>query len=83
MFTIDEGIPVPPRASRSPGESKYPFVHMEVGDSFLVPVDAANGDTTTKARGRIAQACTKASKRYDVKFIARAVSGGVRVWRSE
>lgn len=83
MFEIEEGIPVPPRANRPAGESKYPFVHMEVGDSFLVPVDSTTGDTTTKARGRVVQACTKASKRYDVKFIARVVSGGVRVWRSQ
>ncbi len=82
MFKIEEGIPLPPRASRGPGESKYPFVDMDIGDSFLVVANTKEGETVEKVRNRMTQACNKASKRYDVKFAARVTADGVRVWRT-
>ena len=56
-------------------DSKYPFKDMEVGQSFFVSGTTTAGKETIYAYnyGR------KAGKR----FSARAVDGGVRIWRVE
>ncbi|MEE9532689.1 MAG: hypothetical protein V3W52_17055 [Syntrophobacteria bacterium] len=68
MYKIDKKIP-------APGSSKdYPFEKLEVGHSFLVPVeesqDARNAAHTFK-------------KATGWNFKTKSVEGGVRVWRIE
>lgn len=71
MFNIESGVPVPPKGvfGRS---SKYPWQLMDVDDSFMVEKGNLKSLRTT-AYG--------AGKRMGLKFTARAVEGGVRVWR--
>lgn len=38
-YEILKDIPMPGRRSVGGRESKYPFADMEVGDSFIVPVE--------------------------------------------
>lgn len=73
MIEIQSGIPVP-EINRNPKErnSKYPWHSMNVGDSFFV------ADLTSKG---FAGTVYSAGKRSGKKFIARAVDGGVRIWR--
>ena len=53
-------------------ERKYPLDIMEVGDSFLVPLEK---------RASAASMCSKYRKASGKKFITRKVEGGFRVWR--
>lgn len=84
MFTIEKGIPVPVRAPKV----DYPLANLEVGDSFLVPVDYTTGTPEAKATaGKVARsvnsAVTAANKKSEgSKFAARKVEGGIRVWRT-
>ncbi len=68
---IEKNIPVP-RAYAA--REKYPFHQMEIGDSFVVPVD----------RGVAASvACSWYKKKHGMKFVTRKTKDGkfVRVWR--
>jgi len=68
MFKVEKGIPVPPV------KNKYPWLQMEVGDSFFVP-----GVTCKEFRTQP----SSAGRRYGRKYASRSVDGGVRVWRVE
>lgn len=76
-YVIEKGIPIPKTNSgRSKGESKYPFLKMDVGDSVFVKETRAN----------VVGAYTRTLKQRNnstFKFICRTVEGGVRVWRIE
>lgn len=67
-FKIEKSVPKPAPIRRR----KYPWLEMEIGDSFLVP-----GGRTE----RLANSAHGAGKRYGRKFSTRSVEGGVRVWR--
>ena len=83
MFAIEKGIPVPVRAPKV----AYPLAEMEVGDSFLVPVDFTTDTPEAKAVAKatarsVNSAVTAATKKSEgSKFAARKVEGGIRVWR--
>ena len=72
-YKIEKNIPVP-CASNKGGLLKYPWPEMEVGDHIFVP-GKKTGDIMAASRGW--------SKRNAPgwKFTARAVDGGVRIWR--
>jgi hypothetical protein len=84
MFTIEKGIPVPVRAPKV----EYPLASLEVGDSFLVPVDFVTDTLEAKAGASktvrtVASAAAVANKKdAGSKFAARKVVGGMRVWRT-
>lgn len=64
---IDKNIPVPFHAT------KYPWMEMEVSDSFLLPAGKE------KTAGSFA---TQANKRYAPrKFVVRKTEEGYRCWR--
>jgi hypothetical protein len=50
----------------------YPYGEMDVGDSFVVPLEA---------RQKVMNANTRAWKRLGRKFVARTEGDVVRVWR--
>lgn len=69
---IDKDIPVPDvRISGRPG--KYPWLKMEVGDSFL----------EEKIRYASVYRAARIASKNGRKFRAKEVEGGVRVWRVE
>ena len=78
MIKIDKGIPVPPRMPRG-ARSKYPFLGMEVGDSFFVP--------GIKPRQISPRSCSARLRAEGAKFATRSVTengvDGTRVWRVE
>jgi hypothetical protein len=51
----------------------YPYEDMEVGDSFVVPLDA---------RAKVLNANYRAGKRLGRYFAARTEGDHVRVWRT-
>ena len=73
IFVIHANVPVPkPR----PKYSCYPFVEMEIGDSFHVPRDP-DGSLPDRVFLRVYQP----NRRTNGPFTARKVDDGVRVWR--
>jgi hypothetical protein len=65
---IEENIPMPePRKT-------WPFKDMDVGHSVFF-----QGETTQGKAGMAARAYAQVSRK---KFSARAVDGGVRIWRT-
>lgn len=71
---IEKGIPVPESNSCIGRNRIYPWVEMEVGDSFVYPQG--------KAKNRAWAAAYAASKRYGKKFTARTMEdGSYRIWR--
>jgi len=72
VFVIEKNIELPPkRHARGPGRACiYPFAHMQVGDSFV-----------TDRKGAV-QAARSWGKRREIKFSARKVQGGTRIWRT-
>ena len=70
---IDKNVPMP----QPKNVVVYPYEDMEVGDSFVV-----NGDS----RYLLATVCNrngKYAKKLGMRFTAKKVEGGVRVWRLE
>lgn len=77
-FEIEHDIPIPSpiREGKPP---VYPWRKMEIGDSFLVPLDSYS----RKAHSRLSTALSQAGRRSGRKFCTRRVEGGIRVWRIE
>lgn len=72
-FPVESDIPVPKRMRAG---SKYPFVKLEVGDSFFVPKESQRAKIVRNAADDYA-------KRHGVKFRVLQVEGGCRCWRVE
>lgn len=70
MYEIEKGIPAP--------RSKYPFDHMEVGDSFLISCEP---EEAPRCQRRISGTISRLKKNRSRYFVTRKVEGGVRVWR--
>ena len=73
MYEIERGIEMPVVKTKA----KYPFRDLAVGDSFFVP------DGEVASSKRMHSTAYNYGKRYGMKFVARRVEGGVRVWRQE
>lgn len=71
-ITIDKNVPMPNRWSNSGRKPIYPWLTMEVGDSFLMP------DHVKRPMEHV----SKASRRYAPRrFASRTTPEGTRIWR--
>lgn len=71
MYEIDKELfEIPPTAH----ERKYPFVFMEIGQSFFIPC-------VPEAIALMQSRIYSASKGTGRKFSVRKTDGGVRCWR--
>lgn len=70
MIEIDKDIPVPEQKPGG-GARKYPWLEMDVGDSFIFPDKRANAHANA----------WHASIRYGRKFSVRRTPEGLRIWR--
>lgn len=80
-YVIEKGVPIP--ESLSGGKTKkYPFLELEVGDSFLIEF---NGQTPTALQNKIVNNFSNYSRYHGTKYTSRIKrdEGGVRVWRIE
>ena len=73
MYEIERGVEMPVMKVKA----KYPFKDLAVGDSFFVP------DADGLSGRRMHSTAYNYGKRYGMKFVARRVEGGMRVWRQE
>jgi hypothetical protein len=83
-YVIEKGVPLPAPttgAGRKPGETKYPFRQLEVGDSVFFSTPKK------KDSNAVRRAAYTLGKKLGRKFAARRQtngdSEGVRVWRTE
>ena len=77
MFEVEKGIPIP-RGIRA-RRFDFPLSNMDIGDSFLVPLEDGNEKSVSSVR----QALYNARKREaaDLKLITTVTPDGLRVWR--
>lgn len=78
MFTVDKNVSLP-LDTRGPGRAPmYPWLDMEVGDSFFVP-------ESIQLPNAVSRAAYIFGKRHGLKFTRRSVQEvgvkGVRIWR--
>ena len=74
-FKIEKGVPIPkvPYGAKKKPE-KYPFLSMDVGDSFFIPGMESKIVTAYISSWRRRVGNSK-------KFSVRTMDGGIRVWR--
>jgi len=73
MFEIEKGMEIPSRKGGGGRPSKYPWLDMEIGDSFFVPAETMPPCGKIIPPGRV----------QPRRFSQRKVTGGIRVWRVE
>ena len=74
MYKIEKGVPF----IKGKKKTEYPWIKMEAGDSFFVPLGDKN---RTEVRTRIQSAAAWAGARNKMKFSIRNENDGFRVWR--
>ena len=72
VVTVEKNIDMPVMRVTA---SKYPYDEMEVGDSFMVTSERVSMINTMCGVNK------KKGVELGMKFIAKRVEGGVRVWR--
>ena len=83
-FIIDKDVPFPEDTRSS---AKYPFQHMEVGDSIFLTLK--EGDNAKRMNNRLSQATRTYGKKQtpECHFILRYrlenEISGVRIWRKD
>ena len=77
-FKIERGVKMPPRLAR---QTKYPWVGMKPGESFIVRPN--EGESLHALQNRVSSATRYTIKRNLGKFATRQMDGGVRIWRIE
>ncbi len=83
---IEKNIPIPSSVTRKDtGRSKYPFLEMEVNDSFLITVESLNKKQIENARVAILSAARRLKQQGKLEkrlvFISKVLPEGIRVWR--
>ena len=85
-YAIDKNIPIPTSSQGTATDTKYPFLDMQVGDSFALPVDPNTNLNFICVARRLSNAVYIHSKRYKngTKFTVRTdrFKKEIRVWRS-
>ena len=88
QFIVESGIPLPPRTYGRGRDYKYPFPHMQAGDSFEVPLASytprSGRSTLKKLQTSLANVARGYASRNNpsAKFAIRKTSDTtVRVWR--
>lgn len=78
MYEIEKGIDYPENWCAR----KYPFAEMEIGDSFLVPIEEIKNRSAEYVRNSILGSARQ-KRMPGKKFRTRKLEEGIRVWRIE
>ena len=89
MYKVEKNVPLMPITRNGTAEHKYPFLQMNVGDMFSVPVDPATALGYVRVRARVSTAVWQHMKRNQVNgnavmcFTTRSDKSHncIRVWR--
>lgn len=71
-YKIEKNVPPPNGVKLGASRSKYPFMTMKVGDSFLA---------SDRRPSQVSAAWAPLVKKHGMRFVSRSEAGGVRVWR--
>lgn len=78
-FIVENDVPMQIQGrGRQPSPLKFPFLRMEIGDSFLIPCDINDKKAVDSWRRKVLTAKKRVS---DMKFATAIMSDGLRVWR--
>ena len=83
-FIIDKNVPFPEDTRSS---AKYPFQHMDVGDSLFLPLK--EGDNAKRMKNRLSQATRTYGKKqtperhFILRYRLENEISGVRIWRKD
>ena len=83
-FIIDKNVPFPEDTRSS---AKYPFQHMDVGDSLFLPLK--EGDNAKRMKNRLSQATRTYGKKqtperhFILRYRLEDEISGVRIWRKD
>ena len=83
-FIIDKNVPFPEDTRSS---AKYPFQHMDVGDSLFLPLK--EGDNAKRMKNRLSQATRTFGKKqtperhFILRYRLEDEISGVRIWRKD
>lgn len=69
---IEKNIPMPLQVRGAP--RKYPFYDMDVGDSVFFPSVSSTASNEYRA-------AINAGRNHGMRFSARNIDGGLRIWR--
>ena len=72
MLEIEKGVPIPETLPRPGKPGKYPFRSMEVGDSFVAPIEKKNS---------IYSSMSRIGKNLGRKYSSERNEYTIRVWR--
>lgn len=80
MIQVDHGVPIPPRPrigrrKGASGKPQYPWLTMEVGDSFIFPI------TLHRAWARISDRRKFDRRTYEARELVEDGVNVVRIWR--
>ena len=79
MFKIDKNIEI---LTDQNHKIKYPFLKMEVGDSFFIPEkDEQKRINLARRAASAGIAFSKSKRKGEVKFSTRKLEDGIRIWR--
>jgi hypothetical protein len=80
-ITIDKGVPMPDGPGLA-SRSRYPWALMEIGDSFLVPINGRPLRAVRQSiRGNMSLQHKRTSHRYACRTVVENGERVVRVWR--
>ena len=72
-YQIEKSVPLPARKRNY--RSNYPYKDLEIGDSFVVPLEK------DKSPSAIYASMSSAKRRFDINLTSARVEGGLRIWR--
>jgi hypothetical protein len=81
-FKIEKGVPIPAptlNGKRGPTPKGAMVASLEVGDSFLFPIEG--GPTRTDA-SRMHALTQSYSRKFGYTYVVRKLEDGMRVWRT-
>ena len=84
MYKVEKNVPLMPITRNGTAEHKYPFLQMNVGDMFSVPVDPATALGYVRVRSRVSKEVWSQQKcNGSMRFTTRSDKSHncIRVWR--
>ena len=78
QYGIEKGIPAPTDGDYRGKRRLYPLHKMEMGDSFLVPID---DDKDVRKMSNSILGCGRRSRHLGKRFVVRTLKNGIRCWR--
>ena len=77
MIKIEKSVPLPKKSNHK----KYPFMDMEIGDSFFAYIEHPGNKKEVRKLQSSILASNTSKRTKGRKFITKTYGAGVRCWR--